>query len=108
LIHIKGGKSLSNKSKRFSDKVEDIPGPGAYTIEEKTEPSRAVSVHDLKISKQRVKFNRKKNPPSIQDPKQAFGFEEATNGELVPQIPPEKDATLGPAYYNTVIAGLIS
>lgn len=49
-----------------------------------------------------MKISRKKNPPSIQDPKSAYGFEEGNNGELVPQAPPDKDPTLGPAYYNAV------
>ncbi len=49
-----------------------------------------------------MKINRKKNPPSIQDPKNAYGFEEGPNGDLVPQAPPEKDPSIGPAYYNTV------
>ena len=49
-----------------------------------------------------MKFNRKKNPPSIQDPKNAYGFEESPNGELLPQPAPEKDSTIGPAYYNPV------
>ncbi len=50
-----------------------------------------------------MKFARKKNAPSIQDPKHAYGYEELANGELVPQDPPERDPTLGPAFYNTVI-----
>jgi hypothetical protein len=58
--------------------------------------------NEQKVSKSRVKINRKKNPPSIQDPKNAYGFEEGANGELVPQAPPDKDPSIGPAYYNTV------
>jgi hypothetical protein len=57
---------------------------------------------NIKVSKQRVKFARKKNAPSIQDPKNAYGYEELVSGELVPQDPPERDPTLGPAFYNTV------
>ncbi|CAF1031534.1 unnamed protein product [Brachionus calyciflorus] len=93
----KGGSSLANKAKRFADKLPENPGPGSYLIEniENTRP-----VVEMKISKQRVKLNRKKNPPSIQDPKLAYGFEEAANGELIPQAPPERDSTMGPAYYN--------
>ena len=53
----------------------------------------------FQISKQRVKFNRKKNAPSIQDPKFAYGFEESHTGELIPQAPPDRDPSLGPAYY---------
>jgi hypothetical protein len=50
---------------------------------------------------------RKKNAPSIQDPKDAYGFEESQNGELIPQAPPQRDPTLGPAYYNTVKTNII-
>lgn len=49
-----------------------------------------------------MKLNRKKNPASIQDPKNAFGYEEAPNGELIAQSGPENDKTIGPAYYNVV------
>lgn len=95
----KGGSSLANKSKRFSDKPENIPGPGAYTVESNKE-NKSLSLKSLHVSKQRVKINRKKNAPSIQDPKLAYGFEEGTNGELIPQAPPEKDSSMGPAYYS--------
>lgn len=47
------------------------------------------------------KLNRKSLPPSIPDPKFAFGFEEDGAGKLIPQHPPERDATLGPAFYNS-------
>lgn len=97
----KGGSSLANKSKRFDSKISEVPGPGSYLIEN-SDPLKS-SVPEIKISKQRIKLTRKKNPPSIQDPKQAYGFEEAANGELIPQAPPERDASLGPAFYNAVL-----
>jgi len=40
-------------------------------------------------------------PPSIPDPKFAYGFEEDDIGKLVQQQPPIRDASLGPAFYNT-------
>ena len=46
-------------------------------------------------------YNRKSLPPSIPDPKYAFGFEEDNAGKLVPQQPPSRDDSLGPAFYNT-------
>lgn len=51
---------------------------------------------------QKVKIVRKNNAPSIQDPKQAFGFEETQGGELIAQKAPDRDGTLGPAYYAPV------
>lgn len=92
----KGGSSLMNRETRFSNKREEIPGPGAYSIPDKENKPQ---IGQIKISKQRVKFNRKKNAPSIQDPKFAYGFEESHTGELIPQAPPERDPSLGPAYY---------
>lgn len=92
----KGGSSLMNREARFPQKREEIPGPGAYTIPDKENKPQ---IGQIKISKQRVKFNRKKNAPSIQDPKNAYGFEESHAGELIPQAPPERDPSLGPAYY---------
>lgn len=94
----KGGSSLMNRESRFPLKREEIPGPGAYTIVDK---ENKPSIGQVKISKQRVKFNRKKNAPSIQDPKNAYGFEESHTGELIPQAPPERDPSIGPAYYPT-------
>ncbi len=92
----KGGSSLMNRESRFPSKREEIPGPGTYSIPEK---ENKLAVTTVKVSKQRVKFNRKKNAPSIQDPKYAYGFEESHTGELIPQAPPERDPSLGPAYY---------
>jgi hypothetical protein len=57
----------------------------------------------FKYTRHKMKFDRKKNPPSIQDPKNAYGFEEGPNGELIPQPAPERDASIGPAFYNSVI-----
>ena len=32
---IKGGSTLANKSERFQNRNQDIPGPGSYEIENK-------------------------------------------------------------------------
>jgi hypothetical protein len=34
-LNAKGGSTLANKSKRFAEKKEEIPGPGAYTVDTK-------------------------------------------------------------------------
>ncbi len=51
---------------------------------------------------QKIKITRKNNAPSIQDPKHAFGFEETQAGDLIAQRAPDRDASMGPAYYNPV------
>lgn len=47
-----------------------------------------------------ITWKRKIDPPSIPSPGKSFGYEEGTDGALLPQGGPEKDATLGPAYYK--------
>ena len=48
----------------------------------------------------RIKFHRKPVAPSIPMPGQAYGYEENEDGTLHKQDPPEKDTSLGPAFYN--------
>jgi len=38
--------------------------------------------------------------PSIPTPGQAYGYEENDDGSLRKQEPPEKDRSIGPAYYK--------
>ena len=40
------------------------------------------------------------DPPSIPSPGKSFGYEEGTDGALLPQAGPDKDSSLGPAYYK--------
>ena len=49
---------------------------------------------------QRIKFHRKPIAPSIPCPGQAYGYEEADDGTLHKQNPPDRDASMGPAFYN--------
>ena len=46
-----------------------------------------------------MKFLRKPEAPSIPTPGQAYGYEENDDGTLRKQDPPDRDATLGPAFY---------
>lgn len=48
----------------------------------------------------KVKFHRKPEAPSIPVPRLAYGYEENEDGTLRKQDPPEKDSSLGPAFYN--------
>ena len=47
-----------------------------------------------------VFYSRQKTAPSIPFPGQSYGYEEDNNGQLQPQLLPDRDKTMGPAYYN--------
>ncbi|CAF1535012.1 unnamed protein product [Adineta steineri] len=98
-----GGSTLGNKASRFSSKgSEETPGPGAYEL--RKSQSARVTATDINRQPQPrpnlPKYERKALPPSIPDPKFAYGFEEDTAGILVPQKPPTRDGSIGPAFYN--------
>ena len=48
----------------------------------------------------RIIFLRKTDPPSIPSPGKSYGYEEANDGSLKPQKMPDRDISMGPAYYN--------
>ena len=51
----------------------------------------------------RVKFHRKPEAPSIPVPGMAYGYEENDDGTLRKQDPPQRDNSLGPAFYNPAV-----
>ena len=63
----------------------------------KTQIPRVYSLFQLMTN--RIKFHRKPMAPSIPMPGQAYGYEESEDGTLHKQEAPERDATLGPAFY---------
>uniref|UniRef100_A0A8C8RY61 Sperm tail PG-rich repeat containing 2 n=1 Tax=Pelusios castaneus TaxID=367368 RepID=A0A8C8RY61_9SAUR len=83
---------LSFTSRDFTFPIQnaeiDVPGPGHYDIAKRTAGN--------------LKVYRKVDGPSIPSPGQAFGYEEAEDGTLIKQYPPQRDVTLGPAYYQPV------
>ncbi|XP_060071490.1 sperm-tail PG-rich repeat-containing protein 2-like [Ylistrum balloti] len=104
---IKGGKTLANKSKRFGDSVTDNPGPGTYSVDKYTEfrTSKSAPVQGSKdkagaLLTSRIKFHRKPEAPSIPMSGQAYGYEECDDGTLKKQAPPDRDVSLGPAFYK--------
>lgn len=103
---IKGGKVLANKGKRFLDQVVENPGPGAYNVDKYTEFRQTKSApqpqdkKSLGLVSSHLKFHRKPDAPSIPAPGQAYGYEECEDGTLKKQDPPDRDQSIGPAYYG--------
>ena len=48
----------------------------------------------------RITYARQYTAPSIPIPGKSYGYEEKEIGGLVPQACPDRDSTIGPAYYN--------
>lgn len=51
----------------------------------------------------RIKFHRKPEAPSIPMPGQAYGYEECEDGTLKKQDPPDRDISIGPAFYKPAV-----
>lgn len=108
---IKGGKTLANKSKRFGDVSTENPGPGTYCVEKYTEFRNSKSAPMVLSNKDkagalltnRIKFHRKPEAPSIPMPGQAYGYEECDDGTLKKQDPPDRDVSIGPAFYKPTV-----
>lgn len=54
----------------------------------------------LQLVSSRIKFHRKPEAPSIPMPGQAYGYEECDDGTLKKQGAPDKDKSIGPAFYT--------
>lgn len=55
----------------------------------------------------RITYARQSTAPSIPIPGKSYGYEETDTGGLVPQAPPDRDSTIGPAFYNIYHVRLI-
>nr|XP_002131399.1 sperm-tail PG-rich repeat-containing protein 2 isoform X1 [Ciona intestinalis] len=112
-----GGRPLANKANRFSESPNTshiTPGPGRYNLSKKSDwlksksaPVMPVTIAAPQVEKpgkaivtSRVRYLRKPDAPSIPSPGQAYGYEETDDGSLRKQAPPNKDASMGPAYYK--------
>ncbi|PAA58094.1 hypothetical protein BOX15_Mlig031153g1 [Macrostomum lignano] len=98
-----GGSSLANRSLRFVERREVAPGPADYTVQVaaiKVAPPSDASAAQHQQRGSRVRFKRVDDAPSIPFPGQAYGFEENEHGLLVKQPAPDRDTSLGPAFYR--------
>ncbi|XP_070302927.1 sperm-tail PG-rich repeat-containing protein 2 [Salvelinus sp. IW2-2015] len=112
--NILGGQSLKNRSKRFDEVVSEVPGPGTYNVRqaagntlrgaESEPPGKRRTKVWLQGVPTRLNFLPQPDIPSIPSPGQAFGYEDNGQGFLCKQKAPAKDDTLGPAFYNPVVA----
>eukprot|EP01135_Chromosphaera_perkinsii_P002576 Nk52_evm92s224 gene=Nk52_evmTU92s224 len=110
--NVKGTKFGANGKPRFSHTFSEVPGPGTYDLSQEKDwikhQARQVPDPNEYINGAGFKGNAKKSvcwvrtsgPPSIPANHQVYGYEEEEDGSLIQQKAPERDATLGPAYYQ--------
>ncbi|XP_064618109.1 sperm-tail PG-rich repeat-containing protein 2-like [Liolophura sinensis] len=98
----KGSMAMASRAKRFQSPVTDTPGPGSYNVHNEIKPLSSAPANNPHSSLMtcRIRFHRKADAPSIPAPRQAYGYEENSDGSLKKQDPPRKDTSLGPAYYT--------
>ncbi|CAH8579902.1 unnamed protein product, partial [Schistosoma turkestanicum] len=118
---VKGCCSIANKAKRFPSFNSDGPGPETYNIlskwADKKQDShsppllkktlkRIVSEQQdygkRPISYERNTDFRFRDVPSIPSGEFVHGYEEGPDGRLQPQSGPNRDVTLGPAFYGPI------
>ncbi|XP_014675211.1 PREDICTED: sperm-tail PG-rich repeat-containing protein 2-like [Priapulus caudatus] len=107
--NVKGGRVLSNRGKRFADRLSDAPGPGAYRLSRWGDRGAAADVGAQqeavadaggRLIKSHIIYDVRGQPPSVPSPGQANGYDESEFGLLQKSRADEKDTTMGPAYYN--------
>lgn len=103
---LKGTSALNSQTKRFGSSHKDIPGPSEYNVnqfnsigQDGTHMTRSHSM-PVETRKSKVVVQRKPDAPSIPAQSQAYGYEEAEDGVLRKQEPPQKDESMGPAFYQ--------
>ncbi|XP_069781764.1 sperm-tail PG-rich repeat-containing protein 2 isoform X2 [Narcine bancroftii] len=95
--HIKGGQSMKNREVRFKEVGANLPGPASYDVH----PINFVEkVNKASKSRCMLVLSPAASAPSIPASNQSYGYEEAEDGVLSRHLPPSRDTSLGPAYYN--------
>lgn len=93
-----------NRTERFQDFSTDVPGPGHYPVNNKTDmraPGKGFGpVSNNTARADSFEWVRKKAPPSIPAAHQSFGYEEGPAGYLIGQQGPDHDSQGGPAFYS--------
>lgn len=101
---VKGGRVLSNRERRFMDRMSDTPGPGSYRLARWGDRRAKLRLDGANNGGQLIKshiiYDIRGQPPSVPSPGQATGYEESNCGLLQKTEALSKDTSMGPAYYN--------
>jgi len=100
--HISGGKIPFQNGPRLVDPrpVDDNPPPGAYFQMVDWSNTKTGQRTPKKHAKIGVVFKPAIDPPSIPTQAQAYGYDYKGPVQIKKQQPPNRDTTLGPAYYS--------